>query len=106
MNNRCFHEGWQDRALLYLHSLKDIPRRKTKLIFVRLCEYALSNDKWEDGKLTLHLSVDEMAEVCSSTRSSVITALSTLSECGAITRVSSESPFVRAVTIINFVDDM
>lgn len=100
-----FSDGWQDRAILYLQSLADISRGKTKLIYVRLCDYALSKHLWENGKLTLDITVDEMATVCNATRSSIITALNTLTKCGAMSRERLKEFPPKSVTIINFVDD-
>lgn len=100
-----FSEGWQDRALLYLHSKANISRNKTKLIFVRLCEYALEKNAWIDGNLTLNITVDEMEKVCNANRSSIITAMKTLTECGAITRVRDRENLVKSVTTINFKDE-
>lgn len=99
---------WQDRALLYMHKLSRETgvklSIKTKLIFIKLCEYALKNGCWQDGKLTFKLSVTEMCNICKAARSCLIEALKTLKACGAITRIPSGNSRISPITIINFID--
>ena len=114
-----FKSGWQDRALLYVQDKLNTDNvsskyKKTKLIFIWLCEYALSNDLWDNDKLALALSVGEMAEIMNASKAAITSSLKELSDCGAITRVDGKKsnpttarPMGRpiSITIINFTDD-